>query len=395
MFNIQVLNNISKKGVSLLGPEYRILEEGAPSEEIQGFVLRSAKLNSDDYPNVLAIGRAGSGTNNITVDAATQKGVCVFNAPGANANSVCEVVFAMLAMDLRNLYDAMTYVRTIKDLTGDEIKSAVEKNKKKFAGTELAGRTLGVIGLGQIGIRVANGAIGRDMQAVAYEPNPNPQNMHMLRRSVKVLGSLAEVVQAADVLTVHVPLLPQTKNLINASVLEGFSGTHIVNFARGGIVDEQAVLAMLDNGKLDRYLCDFPNKENLNHDKIACLPHLGASTAEAEENCAVMAVRQVKDYLECGVVCNSVNFPAAGRRPGADVRQRITVITPDKVGMVNMVTEAFKEAGVNIRSFENESNGLIGYNIIDVDPSQAKVTEQMLQLVRQKEDVIKARLLSF
>lgn len=388
-YHIKTLNKISSKGLQIFGSEYAISDA---MERPQGILVRSAKVDTDEYPGVLAVARAGAGVNNVSVDKASASGVCVFNTPGANANAVSELVFTSLGMVARNIHKGLEWTSTLKDLSDEEIEKQVEKNKAMFSGFELAGKTMGVVGLGKIGVLVANGAIGRGMKVLAYEPFPNAMNMLKLNNTVQVTSSLAEVVCAADFISVHVPLTAGTQNLLNEVTLAGFHGGYILNFARGGIVDSAAVMRMLDSGRLKGYITDFPNGAKLKHSKILCLPHLGASTEEAEENCATMAVEQIKDFLEYAIVRNSVNFPSVEGRPAEGVKTRLAIVNQDVPNMIADITKVIGAAGLNIQSFKNESNGKIGYNLIDLE---SEVSDILVKQLSDIPKVVRVRAIKF
>ena len=277
MHKIKTLNNISSKGLQLFGNGYEV---GESIENPQAILVRSAKVDTDEFDGLLAVARAGAGVNNITIDKASAKGVCVFNTPGANANAVAELVMTALGMAIRNVHKAAEWVQHL-DVNSPDLATDVEKGKKKFAGFELAGKTLGVIGLGKIGVMVANYARWKNMSVVAYEPYPNAANMHLLSNKVTVVKTIEEVVAASDFLTVHVPFIKGvTEDLLNAKNLADFKGEYILNFARNGIVNMDTVYEMLDSGKLTGYISDFPDARQIAHPKILCLPHLGASTED-------------------------------------------------------------------------------------------------------------------
>lgn len=388
MRKIQTLNKISPKGLALFGSNYEIGDQVLSPEAV---LVRSAKVDTDSFEGLLAVARAGAGVNNITIDKASAKGICVFNTPGANANAVAELVFTALGMAVRNVHKGFAWVESLKGKEDKEIEELVEKNKSMFAGIELAGKTMGVIGLGKIGVLAANGARGRGMKVLAYEPYPSIWNMLKLDSSVHVTSNLDEVIAGSDFLTVHVPFMPSTKDLLNADNLAKFKGSYILNFARNGIVNSEAVCAMLDQGQLAGYITDFPNGLKLDNPKVICLPHLGASTEEAEENCATMAVEQLKDYLEFGIVRNSVNFPAVDGRPGAHIKTRLIVINQDVPNMIAEISKVFGSAGINIASFKNESNGKIGYNLIDLESS---VDASLVDSLTKLDKVIKVRVIN-
>lgn len=378
-FKIKTMNKISPRGLVLFGDNYAISDAEAAPDAI---LVRSAQVDTDLFPGTLAVARAGAGVNNITIEKATKVGMCVFNTPGANANAVAELVFIGLGLALRNVAKALAWVETIRDITdGKEMDAKVEKGKSQFAGTEFAGKTLGVIGLGKIGVLVSNLASGLGMQVIAYEPFPSAQNMHHLSRKVVVTNNLSEVFGKADFLTVHVPLNDKTKGLLNATSLASFKGSVILNFSRGGIVDDSMLKERLAAGALSAYVTDFPSPAIVNLPGVIALPHLGASTEEAEENCATMAVEQLRDYLEFGIVKNSVNLPAISGHPAANAKVRLVVINQDAPSMIAEITRVIGSAGINIHAFKNESNGKVGYNLIDteVDVGPA-VVEQLTKL---------------
>jgi D-3-phosphoglycerate dehydrogenase len=378
-FKIKTMNKISPKGLALFGDKYAISDAEAKPDAI---LVRSAQVDTDSFPGTLAVARAGAGVNNITIDKATQVGMCVFNTPGANANAVAELVFIGLGLALRNVAKALKWIDSIRDITdAKEMDAKVEKGKSQFAGTELAGKTIGVIGLGKIGVLVSNLATGLGMNVISYEPFPSAQNMHRLSPKVAVTNNLSEVFAKADFLTVHVPLNDKTKGLLNSASLQPFKGSVILNFSRGGIVDRAVVKERLAAGTLAAYVTDFPNPDILNVPGVIALPHLGASTEEAEENCATMAVEQLRDYLEFGIVKNSVNFPTISGHPAINAKVRLVVINQDAPSMIAEITRVIGAAGINIHSFKNESNGKVGYNLIDVEVDvPAAVVEQLTKL---------------
>ncbi|MCQ2121165.1 MAG: phosphoglycerate dehydrogenase [Fibrobacter sp.] len=388
MATIKTMNNISKKGLSLFGSFYQVSDS---IEKPDAILVRSAQVDTDNFDGLLAVARAGAGVNNITIDKASAKGVCVFNTPGANANAVAELVMTVLGMAVRNVAQAANWVKAL-DVNDPDMAKTVESGKKKFAGMELAGKTLGVIGLGKIGVLVANYARWKNMRVLAYEPYPNANNMHELSNKVEI-ADLDTVIANSDFLTVHVPFIKGvTENLLNKKNLANFKGTHILNFARGGLVEMDPIYEMLANDTLKGYLCDFPDAKQIQNDKIMCFPHLGASTEEAEENCAVMAVEELKDYLEFGCVRNSVNFPALVDHPHMGVKSRVVVINEDVPNMISEITKVFGAEGINIASFSNKSNGKIGYNLVDVE---SKVDDSIVEKLSKLDKVIKVRVIHF
>jgi D-3-phosphoglycerate dehydrogenase len=389
MYSVKTLNKISPKGISLFGQKYTV---GDNENNPNAVLVRSAQVDTDSFPNdLLAVARAGAGVNNITIDKASEKGVCVFNTPGANANAVAELVFTTLGIALRNIHKSLAWVGSLQGKEDKEISEAVEKNKAAFVGTELAGKTIGVVGLGKIGVLVANGALGRGMRVVAYEPYPSIDNMFMLNNTIHVTQSIDEVILASDVLTIHVPYMPATKNLLNEGNLANFEGQYLLNFARNGIISEGAIVSFLSRNKNNVYLTDFPSKADLANEQVISFPHLGASTEEAEENCATMAVAELKDYLEYGIVHNSVNFPTLDSRPSPSTKSRIIVINKDVPNMIALISKVFGDAGINISRFKNESNGKIGYNIIDLDTPVPQKLVDALKI----EHIIRVRVIEF
>jgi D-3-phosphoglycerate dehydrogenase len=390
MYSVKTLNKISAKGTSLFGKNYSV---GDLENNPQAILVRSAQVDTDSFSNdLLAVARAGAGVNNITIEKASTKGVCVFNTPGANANAVAELVLTALGIALRNIHKSLAWIGGLQTKEDKEISEAVEKSKSVFVGGELAGRTIGVIGLGKIGVLVANGAIGRGMKVIAYEPYPSIANILMLNSTVKVTQNLDEIIAVTDILTVHVPFLSTTSGLLNEANLANFGGTYLLNFARNGIISETGVSTFLAKNKNNTYITDFPNKADLANEQVISFPHLGASTEEAEENCATMAVEQLRDYLELGIVRNSVNFPDLESTPSVDIKSRIVVINNDVPNMIALISKVFGDADINIHSFKNESNGKIGYNLIDLG---ATVPQGLIDSLKKIEHIIRVRVIKF
>ena len=389
MNRILVLNGVSNAGLQLFADPRNVNKDVVDPEAV---ILRSAKLDTDDYPNLLAVARAGAGVNNVTVEKATEKGVCVFNTPGANANAVAELVFIMLGLYARRVDQALSFTQT---LDGDDtaITQKVEAEKAKFSGFELAGKTIGVIGLGKIGVLVANAGIRRGMKVVGYDAFPTLTNMHQLSADVEIARRMEEVVAGADILSVHVPLSAKTKHLIGANQISLMKPNCILlNYARDGIFDDEAVIEALSLEKVASYITDFPTNALLSNQKVICTPHLGASTAESEENCAVMACRQLKNYLEYGVVNNSVNFPVVEMFPSNTTHTRLAIVNKDVPNMIAVITGALGEAGVNIQAFANESNGKLGYNLVDLEVA---VGDEVIERIRKLPNVLRVRVLTF
>ena len=360
---ILTLNAISARGLARLPQSYVV---GGDVAEPDAILVRSANMHEMDIPaSVRAIARAGAGTNNIPVKKLSGLGVPVFNAPGANANAVKELVIAGMLLAARNLIPAVKFVES---LTGsdEEIHKATEAGKKQFAGMELPGRTLGVIGLGAIGSYIAEAAIGLGMKVVGYDPAITVDAAWRLPSQVKRAENVEDVLRLSDFVSLHVPLLDSTRNLINAQRIGVMrAGSVLLNFAREGVVDNAAVIEALNNKKLCAYICDFPANALKGHPQVVALPHLGASTEEAEENCAVMVAEQLADYLEHGNVLNSVNFPnvAMARESGF----RIAIANANVPNMVGQISSLLAAASLNIHNMLNKSKGDIAYTLVDVD----------------------------
>ncbi|MDR1118117.1 MAG: phosphoglycerate dehydrogenase [Bifidobacteriaceae bacterium] len=385
---IRTLNNISYTGLGRFPSDLYTVDPEAAAP--QAILLRSANLHAEPIPDsVLAVARAGAGTNNIPIDACTARGVPVFNTPGANANAVKELVIAGLFLAARNIIPAAAFAHRL-DGDAAQMGKEVEAGKKRFAGFELPGKTLGVIGLGAIGVEVANAAVGLGMGVLGFDPAITVEHAWKMSPHVERIASLDELLKRADIVTVHVPLSPATKGLIGADQLATMRGSAaLINFSREPIVDQDAVVAALEDGSLRAYVCDFPTPELNRRDRVVTLPHLGASTAEAEENCAVMAVDELRAYLEDGQVRNSVNFPQADlpRVPGT---ARLAIANANVQGVVQQISGLVAEAGLNIADLLNKSRGEIAYTLVDVD---GQITPELLAQVREVEGVLAARSL--
>ena len=385
MFKVLTLNNIAVEGLRRLPRErYEVASEIAHPDAI---LLRSHNMHDMDIPDTVAVvGRAGAGTNNIPCDELAHRGVPVFNAPGANANAVKELVIGGMLMGARNLGNAREYVKTLTE-TGEDLKKAVEAGKKQFVGFELPGKTIGVIGLGAIGVEVANAALALGMKVVGFDPAITVTNAWQLSSGVDQAETLDQLFQHADFVTCHVPLLDATRNIVNADRLALMNkGGVLINFARGGVVDDDAALAALDSGKLHAFVSDFPTPKLIAHPKVIALPHLGASTGEAEENCAIMVAENVKDYLENGNIRYSVNYPHA-RLPRLDA-WRITVANRNVPNMVGQISTCIADAGLNIEDLLNKSIGDLAYTIVDVN---GEPSEQLLDAIRSIDGVLTLR----
>jgi len=385
MFKVLTLNNIAVQGLRHFPRErYEVASEISHPDAI---MLRSFNMHDMDIPDtVAAIGRAGAGTNNIPVDAMSGRGVPVFNAPGANANAVKELAIAAMLIGARNLCNARDYVKALTE-TGPALNKAVEAGKKQFVGFELPGKTLGVIGLGAIGVEVANAALDLGMKVVGFDPAITVRNAWQLSSGVEQEETLDQLFQHADFVTVHVPLIDATRNMVNTDRLALMNDDAVlINFARNGVVDDDAVIAALDRGKLNAFVTDFPTPELIAHPKVVTLPHLGASTSEAEENCAIMVAENIKDYLENGNIRHSVNFPEA-RLPRLDA-WRITIANANVPNMVGQISTDLANAGLNIEDLLNKSVGDFAYTIVDVNKEP---TAELLAEIRAIDGVLTLR----
>ncbi len=390
VYKIKKINNIAEEGLKLFGDKFQVSSD---EESPDGIIIRSSPLDVDDYPGLLGVARAGAGTNNINVERATEKGVCVFNTPGANANAVVDLVFPMLGVWKRNIYRGIDFCQSLATMDPDKVNAEIEARKSAFKGEEIAGKTLAVVGLGQIGVRLANGGIHRYMTVNGFDPDPVLSNIHQLSPEVRICGSLADAVGDADVVSLHLPLTDQTRNIVNGDFIRRMKkGAVLVNYSRGPVVNEEAVLAALNGDYLEAYLCDFPTPAFVRHAKVLTTPHLGASTAESEENCATMAVKEMSNYLKYGNVANSVNFPNIESTPADNVKARLIVINRDVPGMIALISNIFGDQNVNIVSYLNQSNGNVGYNIIDVE---ADIPPVIIETIKKNEDVIRTRKIIF
>ena len=385
MFKILTLNNIADAGLQRLpGESYEVGEGVADPDAV---LLRSYDMHSMDIPeSVAAIGRAGAGVNNIPVDAMSARGVPVFNAPGANANAVKELAVAGMLNAARNIFGARDYVKGL-DQEGDDLDKAVEAGKKQFVGFELPGRTLGVIGLGAVGVEVANVALSLGMKVVGFDPQITVERAWQLSSGVQQVDSLDRLFEDADVISVHVPLVDGTRGMIDSVQLDLMHDSGIlINFSRRGIVKRKALLSALESGKLHTFVTDFPTAELIAHPKVIALPHLGASTSEAEENCAIMVAENVKDFLENGNIRYSVNFPEAiVPRNGT---YRITIANANVPNMVGQISTCLANAGLNIEDLLNKSRGELAYTVVDLD---GPVPDATLASLRSIEGVLTLR----
>lgn len=385
MFQYKCLNPISEKGLSIFDENYTVTDN---EKEADAILVRSAAMHEmQDMPNLLAVARAGAGVNNIPVEDYAEKGIVVFNTPGANANGVKELVIAGMLISARNLVGAHGWVEENKE--NPDIAKAMEKAKKAFAGTEIQKKKIGVIGLGAIGVLVANAARNLGMDVYGYDPYLSLKNAWNLSRSVHHVDSVDEIFERCDFISVHVPLLDTTRNMVNKEGIEKMKSTvTILNFARNGLVDEDAIAEALEKGKIRHYVTDFPTPKIASLEGVIAFPHLGASTAESEENCAVMAVEQVKDYLENGNIRNSVNFPNVDMGV-CQTEGRIAILHRNIPNMLSRFTNAFAKDNVNITEMSNKTKDNYSYAIFDLD---SPIDKKAVEAIEAIEGVLKVRV---
>lgn len=387
MKNILTLNAISPVINDVFDSDYNVASDvTAPV----GIMLRSFKMH--DYvldENTVAIARAGAGTNNIPVDEYAKQGVIVFNTPGANANAVKELVLAGLLLGSRRIVDSIDWVKTLKG-KGEEVGKLVEKGKSNFVGAEIMGKKLGVIGLGAIGAKVANSAIDLGMQVYGYDPYLSVGNALKLSSNVKIVKELEDLIKISDYITIHIPYIAsQNKGLINSGLIRKMKdGVVIINCARGEIVDNTDVIKGCENGKIGRYICDFPSDELIGVNNVICIPHLGASTPEAEDNCAIMAAKQLIDYIENGNVVNSVNYPNCSMP--RKTRYRLVILHKNISNILAQITGVVGNEGINIENLSNQSKGEYAVTILDVSK---EVSTQAIEHIRQVEGIIRVRVI--
>jgi D-3-phosphoglycerate dehydrogenase len=386
MFSIKTINNISDKGLSRLPAEN--FSVSPDIENPDAIILRSQNLHDMEIPsNLKAVGRAGAGTNNVPVEKLGEQGIVVFNAPGANANAVKELVIAGMLLACRNICQAWQYAANVQG-TDEEQNKAVEAGKKKYVGYELPGRTLGVVGLGAIGVEIANVAVALGMRVVGFDPTITVKSAWKMTSDVEEMASIDELLKEADFVTFHVPLIDATLDLLNAERIATMKdGAVILNFARHGIVNDDAVLTALESGKLSAYVCDFPAEKLKRNERVITLPHLGASTAEAEENCAMMVADQLKDFLENGNIKNSVNYPAVKLPRGG--KSRVALTHKNMPDMIAKISTVVGEAGFNIHHLRNESKNDLAYTLMDIE---CEIGEDLIEKFAAIDGVLKARL---
>ncbi len=363
MFNIKTLNKISAVGLEKFDKSKYAYGDGI--ENPDAIMVRSAAMHDMEMPkSLLAIARAGAGVNNIPVDRCTRDGIVVFNTPGANANAVKELVVCALLLSSRKVTKAIEWCKTIKN--DENVSKSVEKGKSAFSGPELKGKTIAVIGLGAIGRLVANAASDLGMNVIGYDPFLTPAAAETLKKDVQVINELDEIYPKADYITVHVPLTPETKEMIcAANIAKMKDSVRIINLARGDLANSADIIAALDEGKMAAYVTDFPSADLIGVDGVIAMPHLGASTPESEENCATMGAEELIDFLENGNIRNSVNMPAASSpRCG---KARITIIQKNQPNMIATITDVISKSGMNIENFENKNRGDVAYSILDLD----------------------------
>lgn len=387
MFQIKTFNAIAPEGLQRLEKEKYAINE---SDQPQGILLRSQKLHDYAFPeSVLGIARAGAGTNNIPVKACTEKGIVVFNTPGANANAVKELVIASLLLSVRPILRGAQWVQT---LNGDNVEEQAEAQKSQFAGTELEGKKLGIIGLGSIGAMVANDAYRLGMEVVGYDPYVSVDTAWTISRRVKRANDIAEVFSTCDFITVHVPLMENTHHLVGEAELAKMKPTtKLFNFSRKEIVDTDAVLRALKADRLEGYTTDFADEQLLHNEKVLVLPHLGASTEEAEVNCAKMAARTLKKFLEFGTIKRSVNFPTV--EMAFHSPYRLTIINRNVPNMLGQISSIIAESGINIDNMLNRGREDFAYTLADVASEDEALLNQLADKLRENENIVRVRVI--
>ena len=387
MFRIKTLNKIASVGLAQLDKGRFVVEDDCTNPD--GILVRSAKMHYYEFPEALrAIARAGAGTNNIPIDRCSEAGIVVFNTPGANANAVKEeVIFAMLAAS-RHMFEANEWAKH-EAASGADVLTTMEKAKSQFAGPEIFGKTLGIIGLGAIGAKVADAALGLGMNIVGYDPYLSVHAALSLDRRVDVVSNLDDLLKVSDYITIHVPLNDSTRNTIDAAAIAKMKGdVRIINLARNGLVDEEALIPALESGRVAAYVTDFPDNRIANATGVIALPHLGASTPESEDNCAIMAAHELQDYLENGNITNSVNMPAVSMERSGEAR--ICVIHHNIPNTLAQITSIVSGAGMNVENLANKSRKDYAYTMLDVN---GKVADAMVEQIKGIEGVIRVRVM--
>ena len=391
MFNFKTFNNIAEDGLNIL----RNNQFKEVSEKPDGILLRSYNISDKDFEdNLLCIARAGAGTNNIPIEDATKKGIVVFNTPGANANAVKELVVCGMLLSSRGIIDGIEFAKKLELEDAEGLNKAMEAQKKAFAGNELAGKTLGIVGLGSIGSMLAQAAHTLGMKLVGYDPYISIEGAWRLPADVEKAETMEDLLHQSDYVSLHVPLVEDTKNLINKSNLKKFKkGARLINLSRGGIVNTPDVISELENGNLGRFVTDFPTpeliKRSANKNDVVLLPHLGASTKEAEVNCAVMAANQMVNYLQDGTILNSVNFPRISLSRGTN--HRLVIINHNEPGMISKIADSIAACNINIAEMTNKSRDEIAINLIDLE---CEASNQLIEQLRSVEHVMSVRSLN-
>jgi D-3-phosphoglycerate dehydrogenase / 2-oxoglutarate reductase len=388
---IKTLNNIAKSGLNVFNQEHYTIDNN--SETPDAIMLRSFNMHSLEFDqNLKAIARAGAGVNNIPVERCTEQGIVVFNTPGANANAVKELVLTCLMASSRNLFEGITWTKAL-DGEGDQIPKLVEAGKKQFVGKEIKGKTLGVIGLGAIGARVANDALELDMDVIGFDPFISVDTAWNLSRNVQRAMTIEQLFANSDYITVHVPLTDNTRGMFNTETFAIMKdGVNIFNFSRGELVNEDDMGAALESGKVGKYVTDFPNAKVIKMKNVVPIPHLGASTEESEENCAIMAARQLKDFLETGNIKNSVNFPNAFLEYAG--KTRVAAFHKNVPNMVGQITSAISNYNLNIADMVNRSRGEYAYTMIDIeDQVNGEVIPALQEKIGQISGIVNVRII--
>ena len=391
MFNFKTFNNIAEDGLDIL----RNNQFKEVSEKPDGILLRSYNISDKDFEdNLLCIARAGAGTNNIPIEDATKKGIVIFNTPGANANAVKELVICGMLLSSRGIVDGIEFAKKLELEDAEGLNKAMEAQKKAFAGNELAGKTLGIVGLGSIGSMLAQAAHTLGMKLVGYDPYISIEGAWRLPADVEKAETMEDLLHQSDYVSLHVPLVEDTKNLINKSNLKKFKkGARLINLSRGGIVNTLDVISELENGNLGRFVTDFPTpeliKRSANKNDVVLLPHLGASTKEAEVNCAVMAANQMVNYLQDGTILNSVNFPRISLSRGTN--HRLVIINHNEPGMISKIADSIAACNINIAEMTNKSRDEIAINLIDLE---CEASNQLIEQLRSVEHVMSVRSLN-
>ncbi|MGT2754260.1 phosphoglycerate dehydrogenase [Streptococcus ovis] len=388
VYSVKTFNNINQLGLKELGNQFQI--DGDKADNPDAYILRSQNLHGTSFPsNLKAIARAGAGTNNIPIEEATEAGIVVFNTPGANANAVKEAVITSILLSARDYFSATSWANT---LSGDDVPKQIEAGKSQFAGTEIFGKTLGVIGLGAIGARIANDARRLGMNVIGYDPYVSIEAAWSISSHVKRANDLKEIFANSDYITVHVPLTPDTKHTFNSEAFALMQkGTTLINFARAELVDNAALFDAIEAGVIKRYVTDFGTEELLNKEKITVFPHVGGSTEEAELNCAIMAGKTIRRFMETGEITNSVNFP--NMHQVQDAPYRITLINKNVPNIVAHISTAVSELGINIDNIINRSKGEYAYTILDLDEEDKTKIDTLVDQFENSDNIIRVRLI--